>query len=98
MIANKPSIILRSVLSQLLDHAEENPGETVSTRLTNNLKIDLRVQAGFVYLQVSRSSTWPSEADWRMVLRHWPYGVNAAPRSFEKYGRRYLAARLPLYR
>ena len=97
MTVNKPSIILRSTLSQLLDHAENNPGKIVSARLTNNLKIDLRVQEGFIHLRVSRSSTWPTEADWRMVLRHWPYQVSAAPRYFEKYGRRYLAARLPLY-
>lgn len=97
MVNNKPSVFLRSTLSQLLDHAEDNPGDTVCARLTNNLKIDLRVRAGYVYLQVSRSSAWPSEADWRMVLRHWPYRVSAVPRSFEKYGRRYLAARLPLY-
>lgn len=97
MTINKPSVLLRSTLSQLLDHAEKYPGEIVSTRLTNNLKIDLRVQDGFVHLQVSRSSTWPSEAEWRMVLRHWPYRVSAAPRAFEKYGRRYLAARLQLY-
>ena len=96
MTINKPSVFLRSTLSQLVDHAEENPGETVSARLTNNLKIDLRVQQGFIYLQISRSSTWPSLADWRMVLRHWPYWVNVAPRPFEKYGRRYLVARLPL--
>jgi hypothetical protein len=97
MIVNKSSIILQATLSQLLDHAEANPRKTVSTRLTNNLKIDLRVQDGFVLLLVSRSSTWPTEADWRMVLRHWPYPVSAAPRAFEKYGRRYLAARLPLF-
>ena len=96
MTTNKPSVFLRSILAQLLDHAEEHPGETVSARLTNNLKIDLRVQQGFIYLQISRSSTWPSEADWRMVLRHWPYRVSVAPRLFEKYGRRYMAARLPL--
>lgn len=97
MLVNKPSIILRATLSQLLDHAEANPRETVSTRLTNNLKIDLRVQGGYVYLLVSRWGNWPTEADWRMVLRHWPYPVSAAPRAFEKYGRRYLAARLPLF-
>ena len=96
MTTNKPSVFLRSTLAQLVDHAEEYPGETVSARLTNNLKIDLRVQGGFNYLQISRSSTWPTESDWRMVLRHWPYRVNVAPRLFEKYGRRYLAARLPL--
>jgi hypothetical protein len=97
MTVNKPSVILRSTLSQLIDHAESNPGEIVSARLTNNLKIDLRVQGGYIQLRVSRSSTWPTEADWRMVLRHWPYAVNAKPHVFEKYGRRYLAARLPLY-
>ena len=96
MTSNKPSVFLRSTLAQLVDHAEEHPGETVSARLTNNLKIDLCVQQEFIYLQISRSSTWPSEADWRMVLRHWPYRVNVAPLLFEKYGRRYLAARLPL--
>ena len=96
MTINKPSVFLRSTLAQLVDHAEEHPGETVSARLTNNIKMDLRVQQGFIYLQISRSSTWPTEADWRMVLRHWPYQVSVAPRSFEKYGRRYLAARLPL--
>jgi hypothetical protein len=94
---NKPSVILRSTLSQLLDHAENNPGEIVSTRLTNNLKIDLIVKESHIQLRVSRSSTWPTEADWRMVLRHWPYPVSAAPRAFEKYGRRYLVARLPLF-
>lgn len=95
MTTNKPSVFLRSTLAQLVDHAEKNPGEIVSARLTNNLKIDLRVQPGYIYLQISRSSTWPTESDWRMVLRHWPYRVSVAPRSFEKYGRRYLAARLP---
>lgn len=95
MTTNKPSILLRSTIAQLVDHAEEHPGETVSARLINNLKIDLRVQQGFIYLQVSRSSTWPTDTDWRMVLRHWPYQVNVNPRFFEKYGRRYLAARLP---
>lgn len=97
MIFNKSSIILQATLSQLLDHAEANPRKTVSTRLTNNLKIDLRVQDGFVLLLVSRSSTWPTEVDWHMVLRNWPYPVRAAPQAFERCGRRYLAARLPLF-
>jgi hypothetical protein len=94
--SQRPSRYLRAILSHLLDHAEENPGQTVSTRLTNNLKIDLKVRAGWVYLQISRSSAWPTEADWRMVLRHWPYRVEAAPEPLESQGRRFLTARLPL--
>ncbi|OGO66213.1 MAG: hypothetical protein A2Z45_02005 [Chloroflexi bacterium RBG_19FT_COMBO_55_16] len=93
----RPSPYLRAILSHLLDHAEDNPGQTVSTRLTNNLKIDLLVRAGWVQLQISRSSAWPSEADWRMVLRHWPYRVEARPEPLESQGRRFLTARLPLY-
>jgi len=97
MTTNKrPSPYLRAILSLLLDHAEDNPGQTVSTRLTNNLKIELLVRADWVYLQISRSSAWPSAADWRMVLRHWPYRVEAAPLPLESQGRRCLTAKLPL--
>lgn len=92
----RPSPYLRAILSHLLDHAEDNPGQTVSTRLTNNLKIELLVQPGWVYLQISRSSAWPSSADWRMVLRHWPYRVEAAPQPLESQGRRILTAKIPL--
>ncbi len=93
----KPSIFLRSVLTQLLNHAEDNPGQIVSTRLTNNLKVELTVQRGQVHLGISRSSAWPSEADWRMVLRHWPYPVEAIPQAVACEGRCYLEADLPLY-
>ena len=95
--SRKPSIFLRSVLTQLLNHAEDNPGQLVSTRLTNNLKVELIVQRGQVHLRISRSSAWPSEADWRMVLRHWPYAVESIPEAVLREGRCCLEADLPLY-
>jgi hypothetical protein len=73
-----------------------SPGTTVTTRLTNNLKVDLLVQNDSILLQISRSSDWPSLVEWQTVLRHWPYPVDCVPQAVRLYGRHFLRASLPL--
>lgn len=91
----EPSPALRSTLACLLSHAVAHPGRGVTCRLSNNLKVDLVHSRRSVLLAISRSSTWPTESEWRMVLRHWPYPVQATPEKKLSYGRRYLMANLP---
>ncbi len=56
-------------------------GEPCSHRLTNNLRIDIRITGGIVALLISRSSVYPSDVEWRTVCRHWPYPIQV---EFEK--------------
>lgn len=90
-----PSPALKSTLAALLTHAVANPGRGVTCRLSNSLKVDITHSGRSVVLAISRSSVWPSEEDWRLILRHWPYPVQARPERKQAYGRRYLTARLP---
>jgi hypothetical protein len=92
----RPSRTLQIILSNLLERALAKPGETVTTRLSNNLKIDMIVKGESVLLMVSRSSVWPGVVEWHTILRHWPYPVDVRPELVHLYGRHYLSASLPL--
>jgi len=93
---HKPASRLCSILANLLQRAEANPGQPVQTRLTNNLQIDLKVAGTVVMLLISRSDVFPSECEWRTVLRHWPYPVQAVPTQVDRPIRKYLKAYWPL--
>ena len=73
---HKPSPILQGVLKRLIESAMENQGEAVQHRCTNNLQIDLRIMGGVAILLISRSSVYPSETEWRTVLRHMPFKLD----------------------
>jgi hypothetical protein len=92
----RPSRILQKILAELLERAKASPGRTVTTRLADNLKIDVKVKPGSVLLLVSRSTSYPSVVEWYGILRHWPYPVDARPQEVRLYGRHYLSAALPL--
>lgn len=55
------SNILRSILSEMLDAAEKAPGEPVRRRLSRGLQVDIRIENGKTYLQISRSNVLPSD-------------------------------------
>ena len=71
----KPSKNLQQILSDLHDRAIKKKGEAAYARLSNNLRIDLRIRAGIVALLISRSDVYPSPVEWRTVTRHWPYPI-----------------------
>jgi hypothetical protein len=98
---HRPSPARKILLAGLLRAAEANLGQLQTCRLTNNLKVDVTVSddkdsgAARVHLAISRSSTYPTDADWRSILRHWPYPIQASPTPMLRYGRRYLTASWP---
>jgi len=92
---HKPSKRLCTILSDLLQRAEANPGQPVMTRLTNNLRIDLKVAGNVTMLLISRSDVFPSLTEWHTVLRHWPYPVQAIPTQVSIPERKYLKAYWP---
>jgi len=89
---HKPASRLCSILADLLRRAEANPGQSVMTRLTNNLRIDIKVAGNVCMLLISRSDVFPSECEWHTVLRHWPYPVQAIPTQVSIPTRKYLKA------
>jgi hypothetical protein len=78
---HKPGKILQSILREMRSQALVEEGTPVSRRLTNNLRIDVRITGGIVALLISRSSVYPSDTEWRTVCRHWPYPIQV---KFEK--------------
>ena len=93
---HKPGKRLCTILADLLQCAEANPGQPVQTRLTNNLRIDIKVAGTIVMLLISRSDVFPSDCEWRTVLRHWPYPVQAVPTKIDQPTRKYLKAFWPI--
>lgn len=86
---------LTAVLSDLLRSAEASPGEKRTAHLGSGLVVDLKVDGGQTYLQIHRSSIYPSRAEWATVLKHWPYPIHAEPQPLKHYGRHYLKASWP---
>lgn len=91
----KPSKNLQSILASLLEQANAREGEPLQMRLSNNLRIDIRVLGGVVVLLISRSSIYPSDVEWRTVLRHWPYPVKCKSEKLERNHRHYLRGAWP---
>lgn len=85
---------LTTILSKLLQDAEANPGKKCSHHLGNGLSIDVKIDGGYTYLQIHRSSVYPSRAEWNTILKRWPYPVQAEPKQIAR-GRYYLQSRWP---
>lgn len=83
---------IQTKLSQVLDQAKDYPGKIQTFRTTNNLKIDIMIKGTVTYLEISRSSSYPTLQDWASVLRHWPYPVRIPPVKIKRYERYYLMA------
>lgn len=87
--------ILRSILSEMLDAAEKNPGDPVRNTLSRGLQIDVKIDNGRTCLQISRSGEYPSDKEWETVLKSWPYPVQVSPKTFAAGVRKYLQAEWP---
>jgi hypothetical protein len=92
---------LSEVLSQLIADSEAYPGTPQRTHLTGGLGIDVLVRpqpdsTTTTHLQLSRSSTEPSDNEYKTVIEHWPYPLaRPTARWFKHNGRTYLAACWP---
>jgi hypothetical protein len=86
-----PSKNLQQLLLNLYQLALSHPGVKASTRLSNNLWVDLKIERGWAYLQISRTS-WPTPTDWRSIQRHWPHPLTVEARAVAYQGRCYLTA------
>ena len=62
------SNILKSILSEMLDTAEKTPGEPVRRRLSRGLQVDVKIENGKTYLQISRSNQWPDDKEWEWAI------------------------------
>ena len=83
---------MQSKLVQILKQAEACPGKYETFRTTNNLKVDIMVHGNQTYLQISRSSSYPTLGQWASISRHWPYRLRVIPKKVERFGRYYLVA------
>jgi hypothetical protein len=83
---------MQNKLIQILEKAETCPGRYQNFRTTNNLKVDIMVHGKQTYLQISRSSAFPTLGHWASISRHWPYPLRVIPKKVVRYGRYYLAA------
>ena len=88
-MSNNP---MRARITQMLELAANAPGRFQTCRTRNNLKIDIMAKERTTYLQISRSSFYPTLQDWADVTRHWPYPLNVLPKKRKQYGRYYLGA------
>ena len=86
---NKP---IRAQITQVLELAAAAPGRFQTCRTRNNLKIDVMFKEGTTFLQISRSSFYPTLQEWADVTRHWPYPFKVLPKKRQQYGRYYLLA------
>ena len=86
---------LATALRDLNDAAEAKHGYAQRMMLARGLRIDVLVNSGSTYLQISRTGEWPSDAEWRTVLRDFPYTppVITPIRLYD--GRKFLMANWP---
>ena len=87
--------ILRSILSEMLDAAAQNPGDPVRNTLSRGLQVDIKVDNGKTCLQIRRSGEYPSDKEWETVLKSWPYPVSVCPKIMTAGIRKYLHAEWP---
>lgn len=85
---------LAHTLDQLVKQAEAHPGEAKRQPLARGLRVDVMVQEGQTFLQISRANVWPSPKEWGIVARDFPSPVpNILARRIQGTdGRYYLKA------
>ncbi len=83
---------LAATLEQLVKDAEDKPETARRLPLRNGLRIDVMLTGEQLHLQISRENTYPSDVEWRTVLRAWPYAVQVTPTRLEHGGRFWLRA------
>ena len=83
---------LRNLLSELVSEAELNLNTPQRLNLKNGLKVDVVITDEKTKLQLSRIGVFPSLDEWKIVLRDWPYPVEAEARELTHAGRNYLRA------
>jgi len=68
---------LTCILRDLARAAELQPGVPQWTpRLTRGLTIGLLLDGGRLTVQLVRAYTYPSEVEWKTVIRALPYGIS----------------------
>jgi hypothetical protein len=87
---------LKAMLRDLNDAAEAKHGYVQRAQLARGLRIDVVVNSGSTYLQISRTGEWPSDQEWRIVLRDFPYKPPViVPIRKMHDGRKFLTANWP---
>lgn len=87
---------LAAALRDLNDAAEAKHGYAQRATLARGLRIDVLVNSGNTYLQISRTGEWPSDAEWRTVLRDFAYTPPViTPIRKSHDGRKFLSAQWP---
>ena len=84
---------LEQMLRDLNDAAEAKHGYVQRAALARGLRVDVLVNSGNTYLQISRRGEWPSDQEWRIVLRDFPYKPPVATPIRKMHdGRKFLTA------
>lgn len=87
---------LAAALNDLNDAAEAKHGYPQRALLARGLRVDVLVSNGNTYLQISRTTEWPSDQEWRTVVRDFPYSPLAINHfRIGHSGRKFLTANWP---
>lgn len=87
---------LAAALNDLNDAAEAKHGYVQRAPLPRGLRVDVLVNSGSTYLQISHTTEWPSDQEWRIVLRDFPYKTPViTPIRKMHDGRKFLTANWP---
>lgn len=70
-----PNESLRVMVQSLYNQAKIKTGETFKVDLPRGLRVHVRVNNNQVDLLLSRSAIYPSDAELKTVLKHWPWTV-----------------------
>jgi hypothetical protein len=64
---------LNIILSELVEAARKDPGSEHSTHLKNGLVIIISKFGERYLLVLRRGKVWPSDIEWKTVIKNWPY-------------------------
>ncbi len=82
---------LAATLDKLVRDAEDHPAAAQRQTLFRGLRVDVMLKSNQLHVQLSRSNVYPSDQEWRTVLRSLPYAVNGVePLRMEHGGRFWL--------
>lgn len=73
MMKSPPKLKLSTIISQLLNRAELNPGKKFEAKLKRGLLVEIKMAEGETHLQVSRIDIFPSMKEWHTVCKAFPY-------------------------
>jgi len=65
--------MLTNLIRQLIDDTRQ--GKPARRRLNQGLHVSILQRPNAYTLIISRDKVYPSEQEWKTVLKHWPYHV-----------------------